>query len=91
MSGHAPTTGRNGKLVDFGTLIQPGSPFDASYPDVADLLRDVHGRRNQLPGSHPYDKKGGARNRFLKKADQRSFVTKLSRIYEQIQELFNDF
>ena len=84
MPGHARTTGRNGKLVDFGLLIQTGAPFDTSYPNEAGLLRDVHERRNQLPGSHPYDKKGGARNRFLRKAEQQPLLAKLGRIYTQL-------
>ena len=84
MPGHARTIGRNGKLVDFGILIQTGASFDTSYPNEAGLLRDVHERRNQLPGSHPYDKKGGTRNRFLKKEEQQPLVTKLGRIYAQL-------
>lgn len=84
MPGHAQTTGKNGKLVNFGTLIQAGAPFDTSYPNEAGLLRDVHERRNQLPGSHPYDKKGGSRNRFLRKSEQQPLLTKLGRIYTQL-------
>ncbi len=84
LPGHARTIGNNGKLVDFGTLIQVGAPFDTAYPNEARLLRDVHERRNQLPGSHPYNKKGGARNRFLKKAEQQPLVTMLGQIYTQL-------
>jgi hypothetical protein len=84
MPGHARTKGKGGKLIDFGILLQVGAPFDTTYPNEAALLRSVHERRNQLPGSHPYDKKGGAKNRFLKKAEQRSLVAKLKEVYEKI-------
>lgn len=84
---HAKTTDRNGKLVDFGVLLKAGTPFDAIYPKEAALLRDVHERRNQLPGSHPYEKKGGTRNRFLNKREQQLLVTKLGQIYTGIMEI----
>jgi retron-type reverse transcriptase len=87
MAGHTKTKGRDGKLVNFGILLQASTPFDVEYPTEAALLRDVHERRNQLPGSHPYDKKGGAQNHFLKKAEQKSLVTKLRRIYTGITKI----
>lgn len=80
--GHSKTTGRDGKLVDFGILLQVGGPFDNTYPTEVSLLRDIHERRNQLPGSHPYDKKGGAKNRFLKKIEQSPMVAMLKYIYQ---------
>ena len=40
------------------------------YAYDADHLRRIHKRRNQLPGSHPYDERGGAQNRFLKKRER---------------------
>lgn len=56
----------NGKrLVKYGNLIAVNSPFDKHFPVIADLLRRIHRRRNQLPGSHPYDEKGGAKNHWL--------------------------
>jgi hypothetical protein len=70
LSGHSLTVGGNGKLVDYGTLLQVSGPFDRAYPAVAASLRTLHERRNKLPGSHPYDKKGGTKNRWLTKRER---------------------
>lgn len=67
---------KNGKLVKYGSLLDPKSPFASSYPAIADRFRDVHKRRNQLPGSHPYDERGGTRNRWLTKREQRGLIAK---------------
>ncbi len=74
LPGHSKTVGRNGKLVVYGNLIASGTPFARAYPDIASRFRDIHDRRNSLPGSHPYDLKGGAKNRWLKKAEQDGLV-----------------
>jgi len=87
MPGHTRTKGRDGRLIDFGILLQDGAPFDKTYPTLAALLRDVHKRRSQLPGSHPYEKKGGARNRFLKRAEKQQLVNKLKQIYEEMARI----
>lgn len=59
-------------LVKYGTLIAPGQPFDTHFSNEAFRLRGMHKRRNSLPGSHPYDEKGGAKNRWLTKREQRT-------------------
>ena len=65
---------RNGNLVHFGVLLAPNSPFTMSCQSIADRFRNIHQRRNQLPGSHPYDQKGGTQNKWLTKSEQRGLL-----------------
>lgn len=74
LAGHSKTHGRDGKVVKYGILIAEGSPFDKAYPNEAKAFRAIHKRRNMLPGSHPYDEKGGAKNRWLSKRGRDSLV-----------------
>jgi len=74
LGGHSKTLNKNGELVKYGQLIARGSPFDTSYPVAAKALRTLHRRRNKLPGSHPYDEKGGAKNKWLTKRERDSLV-----------------
>lgn len=76
IGGHSKTLDRNGKLVKYGQLIAKRSPFDTKYPDAAKEFRALHQRRNKLPGSHPYDEKGGAKNKWLTKRERDSLVPK---------------
>ena len=84
LAGHSKTQDKNGKLVKYGTLIANNTPFDAAYPAVASHLRDVHQRRNKLPGSHPYDEKGGAKNKWLTKRERESLVPKIKNVFDAI-------
>jgi hypothetical protein len=67
LPGHSKLINNSGQLVKYGSLIAYRSPFDMQYSKTADVLRQIHSRRNKLPGSHPYDEKGGAKNRWLQK------------------------
>lgn len=75
---------RGGRLVKYGSLIAPNSPFDLHYHSIADLLQQIHGRRNRLPGSHPYNERGGAKNRWLKKFERDILTTKVRNSLDQI-------
>lgn len=70
LPGHSTTVDARGSLVNYGNLIAANSPFDQTYPAIALALRNLHNRRNRLPGSHPYDKRGGARNVYLGSREQ---------------------
>jgi hypothetical protein len=70
LSGYSKTVGRDGKLVNYGSLIAEKTPFDTSYPSEARAFRTLHDRRSKLPGSHPYDAKGGAKNRWVTKKER---------------------
>ncbi len=83
LPGHSKLSS-GGQLVKYGSLIAPGSPFDKQYPTEADHLRKIHNRRNQLPGSHPYDEKGGAKNRWLKKIERDSLAVSTRSSLEKI-------
>ena len=77
LQGHSKTSDKNGRLVKYGSLISQGGPFDRHYPAIAADLRDVHQRRNRLPGSHPYDEKGGVKNVWLTRAQRDALVPKV--------------
>lgn len=87
LAGHSKTQDKNGKLVKYGSLIAKNSPFDAAYPAVASDLREVHQRRNKLPGSHPYDEKGGAKNKWLTKRERKSLVPKIQNAFDAVAKI----
>ncbi|GMQ83568.1 MAG: hypothetical protein BMS9Abin06_0303 [Gammaproteobacteria bacterium] len=74
--GYSKTVSRDGKLVDYGVLLEARAPFGTAYPVAATALRAIHDRRNRVPGSHPYDKKGGTKNEWLTKRERDSLVPK---------------
>ena len=84
LAGHSKTQDKNGKLAKYGSLIAKNTPFDTAYPVVASDLRDVHQRRNKLPGSHPYDEKGGAKNKWLTKRERESLVPKIKNAFDAV-------
>lgn len=84
LPGHSSVTKPNGSLVKYGSLIAVGTPFDTQYHSIANLLRQIHRRRNSLPGSHPYDERGGARNRWLKKNERDILTTIVRNSLDQI-------
>jgi hypothetical protein len=80
----AMKTRGGGKLINFGVLVDAGQPFAKHHPVIADAFRTVNSRRNVLPGSHPYEVKGGAKARHLRKGEQTSLAKKLSVAYAEI-------
>lgn len=72
------------RLEKYGSLIAVGRPFEIQYATEASYLRQIHDRRNQLPGSHPYDEKGGAKNRWLTKREQNALVVAVKNSLERI-------
>lgn len=87
LAGHSKTQDKKGNLVKYGQLISINGPFDKAYPDIAQNLRDVHKRRNRLPGSHPYDEKGGAKNKWLTKRERGWLVPKIKDAIDAIAEM----
>lgn len=88
LSGYSKTIDKYGKLVDYGSLLTAGSPFDVNYPVAARALKGIHERRNKLPGSHPYDKKGGAKNKWLKKKERDLLVPNVRKGLDAIAIVF---
>ncbi len=84
LSGAMKTHDSHGHIIDFGSLLDINKPFAKHYSSIAVAFRDVNKRRNALPGSHPYEKKGGARAQHLKKGEQTVLVKKLSVAYGEI-------
>jgi len=78
-----PTIAPSGSLIDVGGLLADHR-FSSRLPAIAYNLRDVHTRRNRVPGSHPYDKKTGAKAVPLSRLEQRAFVRQLTQAYASI-------
>lgn len=90
LPGHSPLN-ISGRMVKYGSLIAPNTQFDIHYHSTADLLRQIHGRRNSLPGSHPYNERGGAKNRWLKKFERNILTTNVKNALDQIaNEVLNN-
>ena len=87
LDGHSKVVGRNGQLVKYGSLIAEYAPFDNHYPSEAKAFRILHERRNKLPGSHPYDQKGGGKNSWLKKNERDSFIPALQNALNNIAKV----
>ncbi|MXV73297.1 hypothetical protein F4Z99_03340, partial [Candidatus Poribacteria bacterium] len=87
LNGHSKVVGKNGQLIVYGSLIRTGTPFDNAYPSEAKVFRTLHERRNKLPGSHPYDQKGGAKNKWLSKKEQASLIPKLKIVLDGIAKV----
>ncbi len=87
LPGAARTVGRDGKLIKFGVLLQPGAPFSTQHAGIANSFRWINERRNSLPASHPYDEKRGRRNRYLTLREQRKIVNALRGAYNAAKAL----
>ena len=91
LPGHARIVGRDGNLVNYGSLLAANTPFDATYPDIASRLRTIHDRRNKLPGSHPYDAKGGKQNRWLNRRERDTLKASLRVALNDISSLVEPY
>ncbi|MEK9500597.1 RNA-directed DNA polymerase [Gaopeijia maritima] len=84
LPGGRSTTGRDGKLIKLGVLLDPNQAFTAARPQIATPFRACNDRRNTLPGSHPFDERGGAQNAYLQKSEYRDFLRDLGPAYDEI-------
>lgn len=87
--GACKTIASSGKLVTFGILVASKTPLDKAYPLIASAFRDTNNRRNKLPGSHPYDEKGGSKNKWLKQQEQWTLSSQLKDAYQAIYTAVN--
>lgn len=89
LSGAQRTVDRNGARVDYGILLDANQTFAQAHQHVAGGLRVAHRRRNQLPGSHPYDKRTGVQNRFLSNPERTRIHAALSQAYQSMVTLID--
>ena len=68
---------RDGKLIDFGVMLDASGPFSKACPALADCFRGMNTRRNHLPVSHPYDKKSAKPSKHLAAQERNRFVRDL--------------
>jgi hypothetical protein len=75
------TVGRDGKLVDYGATLDATGAFLKNCPTIGDCFRQMNERRNQLPVSHPYEKKTRAKCSYLGRRERDAFVWRLKTAY----------
>lgn len=68
---------KDGRLVDFGVMLDANGPFSKQCPAVANCFRTMNTRRNHLPVSHPYDKKSAKPSKHLAAQERNQFVKDL--------------
>lgn len=81
------TVDKKGQLVDFGVTLDANGPFSKNCPTVGDCFREINTRRNQLPVSHPYEKKTAAQTWHLKTRERNQLVGRLSVAYQDFVAL----
>ena len=81
--GDSKVVDANGKplVVYHGTPVS--HPFSLAYPILAEGFRETNSRRNTLPGSHPFEVKGGAPTEHLRKPEQLTIYKKLRLSYAE--------
>ncbi len=77
---------KNGRIIDFGVLLDPNKVFSKKYPQICDPLRTCNKRRHDLPGSHPYNVKG-QKTQWLGERDQGRLLRTLKSAYEEIMHM----
>ena len=75
------TIDRKGQLVDFGVTLDVNGPFSKHCPTIGTCFREMNTRRNQLPVSHPYEKKTASQSRHLKAQERNKLVGRLRTAY----------
>jgi hypothetical protein len=89
-TGHAAsctTVNVNGQLVDFGVTLDANGPFSKNCPTIGNCFRDMNTRRNQLPVSHPYQKKTATQSWHLKVQERNHLVARLRTAYADFVQL----
>jgi retron-type reverse transcriptase len=76
--GNQSTVDKNGNLVRYGNLLNQNGPFGSAHPTISKNLLIIHERRNELPGAHPYNQKGGAKNKWLSRQERDILVNYLA-------------
>ena len=62
-------------------MLAPSGQFSRNCPNVADCFREMNSRRNNLPVSHPYEKKTAVQSKYLNSQERNRFVGLLRRAY----------
>lgn len=69
--------GRDKIIVKYGVILQTGNPLATAHPVICSKLLTFHERRNGLPGSHPYEQRGGQQNKWLDSKEIKYFMNDL--------------
>lgn len=81
----------DGRRRNFGTLVSRNNmnDFVRHYPNIADAFHSANDRRNNLPGSHPYDLKSHARTKPLTAQERANLTQQLKIAYAETIQLFD--
>lgn len=84
LPGGRSLAGKDGRMIKYGVLLDPNAAFSVTHSDIAGPFREANNRRNKLPGSHPYDEKGGNQNKYLSSPEQNILRARLQLAYERM-------
>jgi retron-type reverse transcriptase len=78
------TIGRDGRLVDYGVMLEASGVFSQQFATLGQNLRAVNARRNSLPASHPYDKRTALRSPPFKRTERNRLAAVLRDSYRDL-------
>jgi len=84
LPGAVKTVGKDGRAVQFGTLVDANQPFGKAHPSIASPFASANARRNTLPASHPYEQTGGKKTHHLRKREQAKIRAELTKAYAEV-------
>jgi len=88
--GQQPIIDKGGRIVRYGILLQKKGPLAITFPRIHQNLLKVHDRRNKIPGSHPYDEKGGTQNKWLSPKERSLMLKCVGNALRDIATFVND-
>ncbi len=78
------TIGRDGRLVDYGVMLEAWGVFSQYFATLGQNLRVVNARRNSLSASHPYDKRTALRSPPFTRTERNGLVAVLRNSYRDL-------
>lgn len=85
--GAVKTVDKNGYDIKFGVFVGPNQPYTLAHPDIANAFAAANTRRNNLPGSHPYEQNSGRKAKHLKKREQVTIAAALTAAYSRVVQI----
>ena len=80
-----------GRLIPYGVILKPGDKIPTAHPAICSHLLMFQERRNTLPGSHPYELKGGQQNRWLTRKERDAYLNDIQKALSRIIHYVNNY
>ena len=77
-----------GKLVQFGVLLDRNNDFSMKYKLISDIFRQVHNRRRSIPEAHPYEISTTKRAFFVRTGERNFYYGQLKNAYLELDKVF---